>query len=196
MAQNIINYQRLIYTSITNFQKKITVYDLAYLWQGVYIGCDVDACINHWSCFQGYLKYLGMAQTATVKRDARMGEAEARMEAGIRVGNNSSKERNCFYVDRSPPPPKKKPMTLNHLLFVTTLFHDILPMDWFAMTNVQCWRLSLVNTSVVITIIYKRNCSQIFTETRLSGTLWVPGISRKPIKVGLQHTIMIYERKL
>lgn len=110
MAQNIINYQRLIYTSITNFQKKITVYDLAYLWQGVYIECDVDACVNHWSCFQGYLKYLGMAQTATVKRDARMGEAEARMEAGIRVGNNSSKERNCFYVDRSlpPPPPPKK----------------------------------------------------------------------------------------
>lgn len=85
------------------------MYDLAYLWQGVYIGCDVDACINHYSCFQGYLKYLGMAQTATVKRDARMGEAEARMEAGIRVGTNSSKEKNCFYVDRnlSPPPPKK-----------------------------------------------------------------------------------------
>ena len=37
-----------------------------------------------------------MAQTATVKRDARMGEAEARMESGIRVcpvrqgqGNNA-----------------------------------------------------------------------------------------------------------
>lgn len=53
-----------------------------------------------------------MAQTATVKRDARMGEAEARMEAGIRVGNHSSKEKNCFYVDRSSPPPKKtKTMT-------------------------------------------------------------------------------------
>lgn len=35
-----------------------------------------------------------MAQTATVKRDARMGEAEARMEAGIRVGTKSSKEKN------------------------------------------------------------------------------------------------------
>lgn len=43
-----------------------------------------------------------MAQTATVKRDARMGEAEARMEAGIRVGTKSSKEKNCFYVDKWP----------------------------------------------------------------------------------------------
>lgn len=50
-----------------------------------------------------------MAQTATVKRDARMGEAEARMEAGIRVGNNSSKEKNCFYVDRHPKKTKKTP---------------------------------------------------------------------------------------
>lgn len=54
----------------------------------LFIDCDFVAGINHWSCFQGYLKYLGMAQTATVKRDARMGEAEARMEAGIRVCTN------------------------------------------------------------------------------------------------------------
>lgn len=54
----------------------------------IFIDCDFVAGIYHWSCFQGYLKYLGMAQTATVKRDARMGEAEARMEAGIRVCTN------------------------------------------------------------------------------------------------------------
>ena len=34
---------------------------------------------------KGYLKALGMSRTAQVKRDARMGEAEARRDAGIRV---------------------------------------------------------------------------------------------------------------
>lgn len=62
--------------------------DLAVIKKDILIDCDLVASINHWSCFQGYLKYLGMAQTATVKRDARMGEAEARMEAGIRVCTN------------------------------------------------------------------------------------------------------------
>lgn len=45
----------------------------------------------------GYLKYLGMAQTATVKRDARMGEAEARMEAGIREANAEEKRLAARY---------------------------------------------------------------------------------------------------
>jgi len=36
---------------------------------------------------QGYLRALGMSRTAQVKRDARMGEAEARRDAGIRVSN-------------------------------------------------------------------------------------------------------------
>jgi flotillin len=35
---------------------------------------------------EGYLKSLGMARTAQVKRDARIGEAEARRDAGIKVG--------------------------------------------------------------------------------------------------------------
>lgn len=35
--------------------------------------------------FQGYLKALGMARTAEVKRDARMGEAEARRDSQIKV---------------------------------------------------------------------------------------------------------------
>lgn len=34
--------------------------------------------------FQGYLKSLGMARTAEVKRDARIGEAEARCDAQIK----------------------------------------------------------------------------------------------------------------
>ncbi len=34
---------------------------------------------------QGYLKSLGMGRTAQVKRDARIGEAEARRDATIRV---------------------------------------------------------------------------------------------------------------
>ena len=38
------------------------------------------------SCsYQGYLRSLGMARTAQVKRDARIGEAEARRDATIRV---------------------------------------------------------------------------------------------------------------
>ena len=35
--------------------------------------------------FQGYLKALGMKRTAEVKRDARIGEAEAQRDAGIKV---------------------------------------------------------------------------------------------------------------
>lgn len=37
-------------------------------------------------CFlQGYLHALGMARTAQVKRDARIGEAEAKRDSGIKV---------------------------------------------------------------------------------------------------------------
>lgn len=36
------------------------------------------------SSIQGYLKSLGMARTAEVKRDARIGEAEARCDAQIK----------------------------------------------------------------------------------------------------------------
>lgn len=46
---------------------------------------------------KGYLKFLGMAQTATVKRDARMGEAEARMDAGIREANAEEKRMAARY---------------------------------------------------------------------------------------------------
>lgn len=38
----------------------------------------------HTHCVQGYLKSLGMARTAEVKRDARIGEAEARCDAQIK----------------------------------------------------------------------------------------------------------------
>lgn len=34
---------------------------------------------------QGYLKSLGMARTAQVKRDAKIGEAEAQKDSGIKV---------------------------------------------------------------------------------------------------------------
>lgn len=34
--------------------------------------------------FKGYLKSLGMARTAEVKRDARIGEAEARKDSQIK----------------------------------------------------------------------------------------------------------------
>ncbi|XP_056010595.1 flotillin-1-like isoform X2 [Ostrea edulis] len=47
--------------------------------------------------YKGYLKFLGMAQTATVKRDARMGEAEARMDAGIREANAEEKRMAARY---------------------------------------------------------------------------------------------------
>ena len=38
-----------------------------------------------WLLFQGYLLALGMARTAQVKRDARIGEAEAQRDSGIKV---------------------------------------------------------------------------------------------------------------
>ena len=41
--------------------------------------------ISHLNLQQDYLKSLGMARTAQVKRDARIGEAEARMDATIQV---------------------------------------------------------------------------------------------------------------
>ena len=34
---------------------------------------------------QGYLKALGMARTAEVKKDARIGQAEAQRDSGIKV---------------------------------------------------------------------------------------------------------------
>lgn len=39
---------------------------------------------------QGYLKALGKSRTAQVKRDARIGEAEARKDAGIKVSGPES----------------------------------------------------------------------------------------------------------
>ena len=40
-------------------------------------------CIVHF--LKGYLHALGMARTAQVKRDARIGEAEAKRDSGIKV---------------------------------------------------------------------------------------------------------------
>ncbi len=42
------------------------------------LDCDVVV-------YQRYLKALGMSRTAQVKKDARIGEAEARRDATIRV---------------------------------------------------------------------------------------------------------------
>lgn len=47
------------------------------------ISYNLNPNINN--SLKGYLKALGMARTAQVKRDARMGEAMAKKEAGIRV---------------------------------------------------------------------------------------------------------------
>lgn len=41
-------------------------------------------CFLFVKMIQGYLKSLGMARTAEVKRDARIGEAEARADAQIK----------------------------------------------------------------------------------------------------------------
>lgn len=42
---------------------------------------------NHFyfGLLKGYLHALGMARTAQVKRDARIGEAEAKRDSGIKV---------------------------------------------------------------------------------------------------------------
>ena len=42
---------------------------------------------------------LGMSRTAQVKRDARMGEAEARRDAGIRVSQRISNISECRVTD-------------------------------------------------------------------------------------------------
>ena len=41
--------------------------------------------LNDFYLWQGYLLALGMARTAQVKRDARIGEAEAKRDSGIKV---------------------------------------------------------------------------------------------------------------
>ena len=38
---------------------------------------------------QGYLHSLGMSRTAQVKRDARIGEAEAQRDSGIKVSDSA-----------------------------------------------------------------------------------------------------------
>ena len=41
---------------------------------------------------------LGQGRTAEVHRDARIGEAQANMEAGIKVSHQKTESRNtCFY---------------------------------------------------------------------------------------------------
>lgn len=49
--------------------------------------CCFSVNNTHVCCFQRYLKALGMSRTAQVKKDARIGEAEARRDATIRVTN-------------------------------------------------------------------------------------------------------------
>ena len=45
-------------------------------------------CVCVCLCLQMYLKSLGKARTAQVKRDARIGEAEAKRDSGIKVGSH------------------------------------------------------------------------------------------------------------
>ena len=56
---------------------------------------------------QGYLRALGMKRTAEVKRDAKIGEAEAKKDSGIKV-------KSCF------------PLANDHrtLDMRTSLFHE------------------------------------------------------------------------
>lgn len=48
---------------------------------------------------EGYLEALGMTRTAQVKRDARMGEAEARSEAKIKVAYAEEKRMESLYAN-------------------------------------------------------------------------------------------------
>ncbi|KAK2190352.1 hypothetical protein NP493_83g04042 [Ridgeia piscesae] len=48
---------------------------------------------------EGYLKALGMARTAQVKRDARIGEAEARRDAGIREAMAEQQRMESRYTN-------------------------------------------------------------------------------------------------
>ncbi|XP_025114041.1 flotillin-1-like isoform X1 [Pomacea canaliculata] len=48
---------------------------------------------------EGYLKALGMARTAQVKRDARIGEAEARRDAGIKEALAEEKRMEARYAN-------------------------------------------------------------------------------------------------
>lgn len=50
---------------------------------------------------KGYLHALGMARTAQVKRDARIGEAEAKRDSGIKVTfvlTISPDHSKCFFA--------------------------------------------------------------------------------------------------
>ena len=49
------------------------------------------------SLIQNYLTSLGLSRTAQVKRDARIGEAEARRDATIRVPLSCSVVSACSY---------------------------------------------------------------------------------------------------
>ncbi|XP_076436261.1 flotillin-1-like isoform X2 [Babylonia areolata] len=48
---------------------------------------------------EGYLKSLGMGRTAQVKRDARIGEAEARRDAGIKEALAEEKRMQARYIN-------------------------------------------------------------------------------------------------
>lgn len=61
---------QILYLTVENFKLKINISNIGSL----------SHCFFH----QGYLKSLGMARTAEVKRDARIGEAEARADAQIK----------------------------------------------------------------------------------------------------------------
>ena len=59
---------------------------LQYVTSFIMCTCGVcQSCKHTELLLQGYLRALGMPRTAQVKRDARIGEAEARRDAGIKV---------------------------------------------------------------------------------------------------------------
>ncbi len=80
--------------------------------------------------FQGYLKALGMKRTAQVKRDARIGEAEARKEAGIKVS----------VFDLVVLKPIRKKLMVTGYMCVKFIAHHWLYNSLYDRRKCSCWR--------------------------------------------------------
>lgn len=106
---------------------------------------------------QGYLRSLGMARTAQVKRDARIGEAEARRDAGIkvmiRITQETFKTIQCKNCSRAT-------LVAVHSCLFSGCFHSL-----FCVTNG-----SQVITVVNMSATWFSICPQIFGYQRLQDS--------------------------
>ena len=77
--------QQLTWTASNFFNVHITLAFSLQIFSFLVVLVYICLACVFGSFFQGYLLALGMARTAQVKRDARIGEAEAQRDSGIKV---------------------------------------------------------------------------------------------------------------